>query len=176
MSMTGWQASCTLKTNVLWRLGIYRLSTSSEDVLLKAHRVWIEIVLLGAAIACALALLLATLGAAAGAAVDGLALKQQNPAPSRRAQDAATPEQTYEGVVTCSRCKAKHSAALGQSPEVCVRMCVHAGAHFALVNAESVFLLDGNLGALKKVAGERVRVVGNLEGDTIRVKSVRALS
>lgn len=143
--------------------------------MLKAHRVWIEIVLLGAAIACALALLIATLGAAAGAAV-GLALQQQNPAPSERAQDAATPEQTYQGMVTCSRCKARHSAALGQSPDVCIRMCVHAGAHFALVNADSVYLLDGDLGALKKLAGERVRVVGNLEGGTIRVKSVSALS
>lgn len=36
---------------------------------MKTNRVWIEIAILGTAIACALALLLATLGAAAGAAV-----------------------------------------------------------------------------------------------------------
>jgi hypothetical protein len=32
------------------------------------------------------------------------------------------------------------------------------------------------LGALKKVAGQRVRVVGELQGNTIAVKSVSALS
>jgi hypothetical protein len=35
---------------------------------MKTHRLWIEIVILGTGIACALALLIATLGAAAGAA------------------------------------------------------------------------------------------------------------
>lgn len=145
--------------------------------MIKAHRVWIEIVLLGAAIACALALLIATVGAAAGAAVNGLALQQQSPAPTEHTtEDAVTTEHTYEGMVTCSRCKAKHSAAMGRAADVCVKMCVHGGAHFALVNAESVYLLDGNLTELKRVAGERVRVVGNLQGDTIRVTSVSALS
>jgi len=147
--------------------------------LIKAQRVWIEIVLLGAAIACALALLIATLGAAAGAAVDGLAV-QANPVPAEQApaqqEDPAATEHTYVGMVTCSRCKAKHSPAMGQTADVCVRVCVHGGAHFALVNAESVYLLEGDMGALKKVAGQRVRVTGNLKGDTIRVESVMTQS
>ena len=147
--------------------------------MIKAQRVWIEIVLLGAAIACALALLIATLGAAAGAAVDGLAV-QANPVPAEQApaqqEDPAATEHTYAGMVTCSRCKAKHSPAMGQTADVCVRVCVHGGAHFALVNAESVYLLEGDMGALKKVAGQRVRVTGNLKGDTIRVESVMTQS
>lgn len=125
--------------------------------------------------ACALALLIATLGAAAGAAVDGLAV-QAKPVPAEQApaqqEDPAATEHTYVGMVTCSRCKAKHSAAMGQTADVCVRVCVHGGAHFALVNAESVYLLEGDMGALKRVAGQRVRVIGNLKGDTIRVASV----
>lgn len=146
--------------------------------MIKAHRVWIEIVLLGAAIACALALLIATLGAAAGAAVDGLAV-QAKPVPAEQApaqEDPDATEHTYVGMVTCSRCKAKHSPAMGQTADVCVRVCVHGGAHFALVNAESVYLLEGDMGALKKVAGQRVRVIGNLRGDTIRVESVMTQS
>lgn len=146
--------------------------------MIKAHRVWIEIVLIGAAIACALALLIATLGAAAGAAVDGLAV-QARPVPAEQApaqEDPAATEHTYLGMVTCSRCKAKHSPAMGQTADVCVRVCVHNGAHFALVNAESVYLLEGDMGALKKVAGQRVRVIGNLKGDTIRVESVTTQS
>lgn len=146
--------------------------------MIKAHRVWIEIVLIGAAIACALALLIATLGAAAGAAVEGLAV-QERPAPAEQApaqKDHAATEHTYVGMVTCSRCKAKHSPSMGQTADVCVRVCVHSGAHFALVNAESVYLLEGDMGALKKVAGQRVRVIGNLKGDTIRVESVMTQS
>lgn len=149
--------------------------------MIKAHRVWIEIVLLGAAIACALALLIASLGAAAGAAVDGFALQRESPVPTtEHAQtmqsgaqaDPAPTKHTYVGMVTCSRCKAKHSAAMSQTADVCVRVCVHGGAHFALVNAETVYLLDGDLDALKKVAGQRVRVMGDLNGNTIRVDSI----
>lgn len=142
--------------------------------MIKAHRVWIEIVLIGAAIACALALLIATLGAAADAAVDSLAV-QEGTVPAERVptqQDPAATEHTYVGMVTCTRCKAKHSPSMGQTADVCVRVCVHSGAHFALVNAESVYLLEGDMAALKKAAGQRVRVIGNLKGGTIRVESV----
>lgn len=148
--------------------------------MIKAHRVWIEILLLGAAIACALALLIATLGAAAGVAVDGFALQTTRipvAAEQASAQEApAATEHTYVGMVTCSRCKAKHSAAMGQTADVCVRVCVHGGAHFALVNAESMYLLEGDMGALKRAAGQRVRIIGNLKGDTIHVESVMTQS
>lgn len=133
----------------------------------RTHRVWIEIVALAAAIACVVALLIATLGAAAGAAVDGLGGQQVSPAVTDR---------EYEGMITCSRCGAKHSATLGQTADVCVRMCVHGGAMFALVNADSTYLLDGDMPALKKLAGQRARVLGSLSGNTIHVASVAASS
>jgi hypothetical protein len=117
---------------------------------------------LGAAIACVIALLLATLGVAAGAAVGGLGARQVSP---------ATTDRAYEGMITCSRCGARHSATLGQTADVCVRVCVHGGANFALVNAASTYLLEGDLNALKKLAGQRARVVGSLSGKTIRVAS-----
>ena len=129
---------------------------------MKTHRVWVEIVLLSAAIACALALLIASLGAAA-AAVDGASAQQSSP---------ATIEQSYEGMVTCSRCGAKHSAVMGYTADACVRICIHGGASFALVNPQATYLLDGDLFALKKLAGQRVRVVGTITGNTIRVVSV----
>ena len=130
---------------------------------MKMHRIWIEIVILGTAIAFALAILIATLGAAAGTAVG-----QSVRVPSQ----TTTTDQTYEGMVTCSRCGAKHSAALGQTPIVCVRECVHGGAAFALVNGDSLYLLDGDSYALKQLAGQRVRIVGRLSGKTIKVASV----
>jgi hypothetical protein len=130
---------------------------------MKTNRVWIEIVLLGTGIACALALLFATVGAAAGVAVGEVSVAQQAP---------ATTNQTYEGMVTCSRCGAKHSAVLGQTATNCVRACVHGGANFMLVDADVTYLLDGDLNVLKKLAGERVRVVGALQGKRIKISSL----
>jgi hypothetical protein len=121
-------------------------------------RVWVEIVMLVSAAACALALLLATLGAAAGAAVG--------------ANGPPQAEQTYQGVVTCSQCGAKHSSKLGKAPADCVRACVHGGAQFSLVDGDETYFLDGELPLLTRVAGQRVRVVGAISGRTIKVSSI----
>lgn len=132
---------------------------------MKTNRVWIEIVILGTAIACALALLLATLGAAAGVAVGEVGTLQ-----------GTTAQQTYEGMVTCSRCGAKHSAALGQTAANCTRACVRGGANFALIDADVTYLLDGDLNVLKRLAGQRARIVGARNGRIIRISSVAAES
>jgi hypothetical protein len=130
------------------------------------HRVWFEIFLLATAIACVLALLLASLGAAAGAAAG----------PAEGAQGTmAVPAQSFEGMVTCSRCGAKHQATLDRSATTCVRVCVHGGANFALVYDDSTYLLDGDLTSLKKLAGQRARVVGVRSGNTIKVASITAV-
>jgi hypothetical protein len=129
---------------------------------MKYHRFWIEIVLLGSAAALALAFLFATLGAAAGAAENARDSSQLR----------ASVATSFEGMVTCSRCGAKHSAALDRSASTCVRVCVHGGASFALVNADATYILDGDLTALKKLAGQRARVTGTRDGQTIKVVSV----
>lgn len=128
---------------------------------MRYHRFWIEIVLLGSVAALALALLFATLGAAAGAA--------ENAADSSQLSPSRTT--SFEGMVTCSRCGAKHSAALDRSASTCVRVCVHGGAGFALVNADATYRLDGDLNLLKKLAGQRARVTGTRDGQTIKVVS-----
>jgi hypothetical protein len=142
----------------------------------RTNRVWVEILVLVTAIVCGIALLFATLGAAAGAAGGetkggetpvGTASLQQDPQPS-------TVEQTYLGMVTCSRCGAKHSADLARSATKCVRICVHGGAGFALVDDDVIYLLDGDLISLQRLAGQRARVVGALNGNTIRISSVSA--
>lgn len=135
------------------------------------HRVWIEIVFLGTVIAFALALFLATIGVAAGAAERSSEPEQAKPIAHASAPAAGL---SYEGMVTCSQCGAKHSPALSRPATVCVRVCVHGGASFALVGADSTYLLQGDAEALKNVAGQRARVVGNLHGKTIEVLSVTA--
>lgn len=136
---------------------------------MNTRRIWIEIVLVGSAISVGLALLLASIGAAAGIPEARNNLVQAAPAAS---QKAAPAEQVFNGMVTCSRCGAKHSPALQRPATVCVRVCVHGGAAFALVSADSSYALQGDSQALKPFAGERARVTGTLSGHTILVRSV----
>lgn len=135
---------------------------------MKSKKFWIEIVLIGAGIACTLALLVASLGVAAET-VDGHTFQPQT-TPAITDQ----PEQTYEGMVSCSRCGAQHPPALNSSATKCVLTCVRGGETFVLVGIESTYLLDGDLPELKKLAGQRARVVGALHGKTIRVSSAVA--
>ena len=128
---------------------------------MRYHRFWIEIVLLASAAALALALLIATLGAAAAATDRERDSSQLNPSGTT----------SFEGMITCSRCGARHSATLDRSASTCVRVCVHAGAGFALVNADATYLLDGDMSVLKKLAGQRARVTGTRDGQMIKVIS-----
>jgi hypothetical protein len=136
------------------------------------QRVWIEILLVGSAVAFGLALFLATIGLAAGVGESSKEPQESQSAIRQTANPVA--EHSFEGMVTCSRCGAKHSPALERPATVCVRVCVHGGAKFALVGADSNYVLDGDPQALKRVAGQRARVVGYLRGNTIQVRSVAA--
>jgi hypothetical protein len=130
---------------------------------MKGNRFWIEIITLGAGVAFGLAL------AFVGSVV--LAFGQTEPP-----QSAAQPDrqQTYVGMVTCSRCLAKHSAKIGATATDCARVCIHDGANFTFVNGDRTYLLEGDPAELKRVAVQRVQIVGTLNGDTITVASVAA--
>jgi hypothetical protein len=132
---------------------------------MKTKHVWVEIVLLGTAVALALALLFASLGAAAWVAV-GHAAQASPPVGS----------QSFEGMITCSRCGARHQPALDRSASTCVRVCVHEGANFALIHDEIIYLLEGDPDSLKRVAGQRARIVGTRTGNTIRVALITSES
>jgi len=131
------------------------------------NRFWIETIAVSTALACALGLSIATLGAAA------VAVAGQS-APVQAAESSSVQQRTYEGMVTCSRCGARHSAALGQTGSDCARICVHGGATFALVDGDRLYQLDGDASSLKKVAGQRARIMGVARGNTIKVLSFKA--
>jgi hypothetical protein len=142
---------------------------------MKPHRLWIEIVALGTAIACALALLIATLGAAAAVVGDRPASAQASES-TPSGDSSSEPQQAYEGMVTCTRCGAKHSSKLGRTAADCTRVCVHGGAGFALVDGEKTYTLEGDSNLLKRIAGQRARVAGVLRGNTIKVSSIASAS
>ncbi len=79
---------------------------------------------------------------------------------------------TFAGVITDSHCGARHSMKSGKSPAECARSCARNGAHYILVDGERSHSLDGDSRQFEERAGERVEVVGMLEGDTIKVKAV----
>jgi len=129
----------------------------------EVRRIWVEIALIATAVACVVALLIATLGAVAEAA--GGAFRKPSTKP-------AAAEQNYEGMVSCSRCGARHSAEMGRTAADCARICVREGARFTLVDGDKTYVLEGDLNALKRIAGQRAGIVGVVTGNIIRVSSV----
>jgi len=77
-------------------------------------------------------------------------------------------------MITDTRCNAKHSAVIGLAASDCTRTCVHSGEHFALLDGDAVYTLQGEEDSLKKLAGERVKITGTLTGSQISVASVAA--
>jgi hypothetical protein len=149
-------------------------------------RLWVELVAAISGIACVVAIFFATVGAATGDASDD-SLAGSPPAsaaqPVQTAQEAipaaavgetpSAPSQTYEGVVADTHCGAKHSPAINEGAADCTRACVHAGQHFALVDGDKVYVLEGQPDLLKRAAGVRVTITGTLNNNTISVASVR---
>ncbi len=135
-------------------------------------KLWMEILALGTAGAFGFALLFVSLGTAAGSGSGET--EQTQPAAVPTAEQSLAPQQTYDGMVTCSRCGAKHSPASSRNASDCTRSCVHGGANFALIDGDVVYILKGNLDQVKKVAGQRATITGAISGQTIQVSSVSA--
>jgi hypothetical protein len=140
---------------------------------MKTNQIWIESVALGTATACALALLIAVLASGTAAVTGRGGSGQAKESGSVQANETGSVQpRTYEGMVTCTRCGAKHSAKLARTATNCTLTCVHGGAKFALVDGDKLYPLDGDLNILKRLAGQRARVVGVMRGDAITVSSI----
>jgi hypothetical protein len=89
---------------------------------------------------------------------------------------AAGTTQTFTGEVSDSMCGAKHMMQ-GKAGE-CARACVGKGSSYALVVGDKVYALQTDDKAaqeeLGKLAGEKARVTGTADGETIQVSKVDA--
>jgi hypothetical protein len=139
--------------------------------LMKSRRVWLETLALGVVVGCACALLIAMLAAGTAAFTSPASAETTQNASSELASAPAN-VQTFEGMVTCSRCGPKHSAALGRTAADCTVACQRVGGSFALIDGDNTYTLQGDLNALKRSAGQRARVTGDLHGNTIAVASI----
>jgi len=83
--------------------------------------------------------------------------------------------QSFVGQVSDAMCGAHHMEP-GATPAECTRACVSKGAKYALVVGDKVYTLDGEnkaaLDELNALAGQKARVKGMLNDDTIKVMSV----
>ena len=87
---------------------------------------------------------------------------------------AAPKQQTFVGSISDSMCGLKHMMP-GQSDKDCTLECVKAGSKFVLADTANnkVYQLSDQQKP-KAFAGEKVKVTGTLQGDTIQVSSISA--
>jgi hypothetical protein len=89
---------------------------------------------------------------------------------------AAGKSQTLTGEVSDAMCGAKHE--MPGNAAACTRGCVKHGSQYALVVGDKVYKLQTSdqaaLDKLNDLAGAKAKVSGDVDGDTITVKSVAA--
>ena len=92
----------------------------------------------------------------------------------KKADKKDSGKQTLTGVVSDSMCGAKHM--MEGSAAECTRACVKKGSNYALVVGEKVYTLNTSdknaLDQLDKLAGEKAKVTGTVNGDAVDVSSV----
>ena len=89
---------------------------------------------------------------------------------------AAGKSQTLTGEVSDAMCGAKHQMP-GNAAE-CTRACIKHGSKYALVIGDKVYTLETSdkaaFAKLNDLAGAKAKVTGEVDGDTVNVKSVAA--
>ncbi len=91
-------------------------------------------------------------------------------APALSAKDA-----TVTGEVGDAMCGVKHMA--GEDAATCTAGCVAHGSDYALIVNDKFYTLkadDAAKAELAKLAGKKATIMGDQNGDTIQVKSVKA--
>lgn len=78
---------------------------------------------------------------------------------------------TFIGIVSDSTCGPRHKLT-DKSAEECTRVCQRAGARYVLLAGDRVFFLSGSPNDVAYLAGQKARVLGALQGDTIQVSSI----
>lgn len=85
---------------------------------------------------------------------------------------AGAKAQTFTGNISDKMCGAKHM--MDGSARECTLKCVEMGSSFVLVDAKGKVYDLSDQNKPRKFAGEKVKVTGTLEGDTIEVSSIEA--
>ncbi len=136
------------------------------------RRPWISLIVSSTLMVVAAALAFAVL--LAGASVALARHESSDQLASPRAGDAPA-ALVFGGMVTDSRCGARHLRNSHLSPAQCARACVRKGASYVLVDGEQRYTLTGASDMLDPLAATRVNVTGTRQGDSIVVSSAAPL-
>jgi len=63
----------------------------------------------------------------------------------------------------------------GMNPTDCAKTCVRNGSKYILVQGNRKYALAGSVSQLESLAGQRVRIAGTLNGNTIKVSSTSSI-
>jgi hypothetical protein len=88
----------------------------------------------------------------------------------QRADPQLVPAQTFSGMITDSRCGARHTDS-GKSASECTRICVRDGSRYVMVDGDKRYELNGKPEQLAQLAGQRVTLTGVLSEGMIKVNS-----
>ena len=84
-------------------------------------------------------------------------------------------KQALEGTISDTTCGVKHTMMKNATDKQCTLGCVKMGSKYALVVGDKVYTLDGKAGNMEKLAGEKAKVTGTVDGTTIQVASIAKL-
>ena len=136
---------------------------------MKQRRSWISLLgfCLFTAIGAALALAMIFAGgsvALAGHQAEAAQVSQSSPESGLRLSGTR-----FTGMITCSRCRARHMRNSRMSSEQCAHACVRAGAMYVLIDGDRSYVLVGDNEVVGKFAGQRINITGTRQGDAILV-------
>ena len=131
---------------------------------MRLRDLWFQTIGLSVSVAVLSAVIIAMLTAGAV-----LALGQKDPSEAR-------PEKILTGVLTDSRCMGHHPSASKMTSADCTLFCIKQGASWALVDGDAVYTLKADSPSFNKLAGQRVKLTGSIEGKSIDVKSIEPIS
>lgn len=94
--------------------------------------------------------------------------------PTTNQESSKVKARVFAGLVTDDHCGGRHDMDSGKSPMECTKMCVRNGSKYVLVEGDKKYALAGNESDLDGLAGQRVKIVGSLDGNTIKVASINS--
>jgi hypothetical protein len=78
------------------------------------------------------------------------------------------------GVISDSHCGAKHNTASAEATK-CVEGCMKGGAEAVFVSGDKVYKIDAaSQSKVKDYYGKQVTVSGDVDGDSLKIESVKA--
>lgn len=131
---------------------------------MRLNRFWFHTIGLSVSVAVLAGVAIALLTATAV-----LALGQKDPAEAKQAQ-------TLSGMLTDSRCQGRHPSSSKMTSAQCTLFCIKQGASWVLVDGDTVYAMNGDSPAFNKLAGQRVKLTGLVEGNNVRVQSIEPTS